>query len=220
VAPPSGGGSNAIDARGAGIIAIAQDKARPLAQRGIQVVRAIICQYYPDELSKVKDVVFEQPNAAAPDGKFDGIYTTSVGSGGSTMGILDVSRTVVEAVPTHLAHEVLRVRHELDHINQYRSGMAGGNKKHEREFLAHFAEATNPELPGTGRISAPTRIRIIDASLKHYYCLSADKQTEYADRRKTLLERRGQEQGRVKDKAKFPATDPPTTCPTEGIGDE
>src|SRR5262249_32167692 len=171
VTPPADRGSNAIDARGAGIIAIAQDKSRPIDQRAIQVVRGIICQYYPNELSKVNDVVFEQPNSAAPSGKFDGIITSSVGTGASATGTMDVSTSVVENVPTHLAHEVLRVRHELDHIDQFRAGMGGDSRKHEREFLAHYAEATGVEQPGTGRMSAPTRINIIDAALKHFNCL-------------------------------------------------
>lgn len=205
--PTPGRGRNPLDARGAGIIAMARDTSVPVPERGVRLVTAIICQYYPGDRDKVESVVFDS-------GVETGLETQSIGTGAGARGRIKVSTHFVTSVPEHLAHEVLRVRHELDHIQQYRDGLAGHNNRHEREFLAFAAEALAAEPPGTGRMLHSTRIDVIDAALRHFHCLSAEKQTEYRARRDELLTRRREEQSRIGNAP----TDPPTSC--EGRGSE
>lgn len=113
----------------------------------------------------------------------------------------------------HFARRVLQVGHELEHITQIRSGLAGGHKKYEREFLAFYHEALNPEKQGTGLMQHRTRLRLIDAALGNYYCLSDTKQKEYATKKQELLDRRNSE---IDAGGKPDTTNPPSKCKPSG----
>lgn len=194
---------NPLDEKAKAIIAQAQNEKIKLEERAVQVVKAIIKQYYPSEESKVAAVEYNDKEAGT------GLSVTSKGSGKTTTGILYVGKQFLEGVTArHFARRVLQVGHELEHINQYRSGLAGGSKQNEREFLAFYHEALATEKPGTGRMQHGTRVNLIDAALGYYYCLSSEKQKQYATNKKELLERRPKE---VKASGRE-AGEPPTAC--------
>jgi|GEM_PF-3946120 len=179
--PESGLDENALR-----IIALAQNSSRSLDVRGPEVVRAIIDQYYPSDSPKVSRIVFQ-------DGE-PGLSTTYTGTGASRVGIITVGRNFVENTSRpHFARRIAQVRHEIQHIEQHRAGMAGQGRSEEREFLAFYDEALFRELPHTGRITHSTRVSLIDAALGHYYCLSQQIQADYASRRSDLLTRRTME---------------------------
>jgi Domain of unknown function (DUF4157) len=203
----SGGeaGASRLDARAQAIIAIAQDTSRPLNERAVQVVTSILCQYYPSEVSKVTEVVYD---AGEP-----GLHTFAVGRGPTTRGRIKVGSYFVQQTErTHFARRVLQVGHELQHIDQYRAGMVGEARGTEREFLARYWTALHDELPGTGRMPDATRRGLIDGALECYYCLTEDQQREYEDNKRRLLERRETVNGTRGN----PRTEPPTECPSGG----
>jgi hypothetical protein len=167
----------------------------------VTVVQNIIRQYYPSEISKVSKIEYEEDEP--------GLDVTSVGTGPTTRGRITVGRYFVENTNRrHFARRVLQTGHELQHIDQWRSGMAGSNRQNEREFLAFHREALAPELPGTGRVSHATRRTLIDAALGYYYCLDEEKQKEYAQQRQELLARREIENRSGGNEP----TEPPTSC--------
>jgi hypothetical protein len=204
-AAPAPRGRNPVDAPGAGIIALANDTRQSVEQRAVALVRAIICQYYPNELSKVAEILHDDTIAPV-------LETERLGEGEGARGRIRARSVFVTGVAQNLAHEVLRVRHELDHIDQFRRGMTGPGRKDEREFLAYYREAFAPEPPGTGTVSHITRQNMIDAALGHYYCLEADLQRQYAGHRDRLLERRPMEE-RASGHEPTPA---PTVCQRSG----
>jgi hypothetical protein len=183
---------NPLDEKAKAIIAQAQNDKIKADERAVQAVRSIIKEYYPSDESKVDSVVYDDEKAGT------GVSVTSKGTGETTAGVTE----------RHFARRVLQVGHELEHINQWRSGMAGGQKSAEREFLAFYHEALAPEKPGTGRMQRSTRVNLIDAALGYYYCLTAEQQKQYATNKKELLDRRP---GEVKASG-HPSTDPPTEC--------
>lgn len=201
-APRPGSGRNPMDQTAARIVALARNEAVPIEQRGPQLVRAIICQYYPQELPKVSNVDFDSSLSS-------GLATTSVGRGPNARGIIHTSRHFVENADDNFAHEVLRVKHELEHIDQYRQGMTGSHRKHEREFLAHAHAALADEVPGTGAVRPSTRVSMVDEALRHYYCFDQAKKDEHRALRDQILARRAEMQPMVDD-----PSDPPTTCGT------
>jgi hypothetical protein len=171
-------------------------------------VWAIICQYYPNDLGLVTEVAFDS-------GIVTILETAQVGQGANARGRIMVDNRFVERVPDNLAQEVLRVRHELDHIEQYRRGMGGDPRQNEREFLGFYQEAFNhPEVPGTGRVSHGTRVMMIDAALGYYNCFGADLQRQCTGHRDRLLARRTEEQRR----SGHEATPPPTECRRQPAG--
>jgi uncharacterized protein DUF4157 len=200
--PGSGAGRNPMDQTAARIVALARNEAIPIEQRGPQLVRAIICQYYPQELQKVSNVDFD-PSLSS------GLATTSVGRGPNARGIIHASRHFVENANDNFAHEVLRVKHELEHIDQYRQGMTGSDRKQEREFLAHAHAALAGEEPGTGTVRPSTRVSMIDQALRQYYCFDQAKKDEHAGLRDQILARRSEMQPMVDN-----PSDPPATCGT------
>lgn len=193
---------NPLDEKAKAIIAQAQNDKIKADERAVQAVRSIIKEYYPSDESKVDSVVYDDEKAGT------GVSVTSKGTGETTTGIIHVGKNFLAGVTErHFARRVLQVGHELEHINQWRSGMAGGQRSAEREFLAFYHEALAPEKPGTGRMQRSTRVNLIDAALG-YYCLTAEQQKQYATNKKELLDRRP---GEVKASG-HPSTDPPTEC--------
>jgi hypothetical protein len=183
------------------IIQIARDTARSEEPRAIAVVRAIIDTYYPGDAALVRNIIY---SASEP-----GLMTTSVGRGDNARGDITVGTYfVTHTDDAGLARRVLQVGHELQHIRQYRAGMTGHNRRHEREFLAFHWEAMAPERRDTGQVSHATRVSLIDAALGHFYCLDADLQRQYARQRDELLAARTTHQRA----SGHEATSPPTTC--------
>ncbi|RCJ29427.1 hypothetical protein A6770_22105 [Nostoc minutum NIES-26] len=198
---PSPTNKNAIDKDAQAIIAIAQDQNRTLKERGITVVKEIIAKYYPSDASKVDSIVYEESET--------GLNTTSKGTGQNTKGIIKVGRYFVEnTTKTGFARRVAQVGHEIEHINQYRTGMAGANRKDEREFLAFYHEALFVEKPGTGRIQHATRVTLIDAALGYYNCFNTTLQQQYDNQKQELLKRRQIEASQGGNQP----SQPPTNC--------
>lgn len=194
---------NPLDEKAKAIIAKAKDDKTKVEERAVEAVKSLIKEYYSSDASKVDFVVYDDKKAG------DGLSVTSKGSGEKTTGIIYVGMTFLEGVTErHLARRVLQVGHELEHIDQWRKGMAGGKKSDEREFLAFYHEALATEKPGTGRMTRSTRVLLIDAALGYYYCLTAEQQKQYAANKKELLDRRPEE---VKAGGRE-STDPPTEC--------
>ncbi|WP_321796814.1 eCIS core domain-containing protein [Caballeronia sp. J97] len=190
---------NALDKTAQAIVDAARDAKTDVAQRAVDAVWAILRAYYPDEVSKISKVVYDENEI--------GLATEPVGRGASLTGKITVGRYFVTEIDK-FARRVLQVGHELQHVDQERGGMSGDKKKDEREFLAYAWAAMQAPKAGTGRISYVTRRDTIDCALGHYYCLEASDQTKYEDKKKQLLTKRDE----VNGKGGNPATDPPTSC--------
>lgn len=177
------GVANNRDARADAIIATAANTTMFLQDRAIKVVNDIICAYMPSQASKVRKILYYPAER--------GLHTQNVGTGATTKGDICVGDYFVNnTTNAGISRRVLQVAHELQHIDQYRSGMTGGTKSDEREFLAFYTEALADEFIGTGSMSHSTRKNVIDAALGYYYCLTAALQTQYATNLQTLLTRR------------------------------
>jgi hypothetical protein len=175
-----------VDQNAQNIIDLAQDRSRPINERAVAVVQAIITNYYPNEASKISRIIYRENER--------GLHITYEGRGASTTGILEVGRYFVEnTTQRHFARRVAQVRHEIEHVEQQRAGMVGERRQDEREFFAFYHEALFQELPGTGRLQHSTRVQLIDGALGYYYCLSADLQTANSTRRDELIARRSTE---------------------------
>jgi hypothetical protein len=196
--------SNPLDDKAKAIIAKAKDTKVDADKRAVQLVKDIIAEYYAGEAVKVDSVVFDDAKAGT------GLDTQSVGSGATTKGKISVGNYFLNHVDS-FARRVLQVGHELEHIDQYRSGLAGGQNKNKREFLAFYDEAMAAEKPGTGRLSYATRLALIDAALGYYYCLSEDEQKSFDSKKQALLKRRDE----VNGKGGNAPTNPPTRCKTQ-----
>jgi len=193
--------ANTRDARANAIIATAADATVSLQNRALQVVNDIICAYMPTQASKVRKIYYDADQV--------GLRTQSVGSGATARGDLCVGNYFVENTTTGgIARRVLQVAHELRHIEQYRTGLAGGTRSDEREFLAFHEESLADEFIGTGRMSHATRKGLIDGAIGYYYCLNSTLQTQYASQLQELLTRRQTVNGTSGNTP----TDPPTTC--------
>jgi hypothetical protein len=192
---------NPTDKTAQDIIDAAKDtKATPdSGQRATNAVWSIIKAYYPTEVAKVSAVVYEE--------KDPGLTTSPVGTGATLTGKITVGKYFVDHIDS-LARRVLQVGHELQHIDQQRGGMGGPAKQNEREFLAFAWEALEEPKAGTGRLSYAMRRDMIDCALGHYYCLEAELQKSYEEKKKKLLAKRDE----VNGKGGNPATEPPTTC--------
>lgn len=175
-----------VDADAQRIIDLAQDTTIPVDQRAVAVVKAIISQYFPGDAPKISGINFRSDEP--------GLQTNFVGRGAATTGVLDVGNEfVANTTQADFARRVLQVRHEIEHIEQVRSGMAGETRSDEREFIAFYHEALAQELSGTGRVQHSTRVRLIDGALGYYYCLSSELQSTNATRRDELVARRVEE---------------------------
>ncbi|HKI43804.1 MAG TPA: DUF4157 domain-containing protein [Balneolales bacterium] len=176
-------GRNAIDARAERIINRAAEESTPISERATRSISDIICAYFPAQAGLVRNITYHQHDS--------GLHTTRVGRGRSSRGDIEVGHYFVSHVNrSHIARRVLQVAHELQHIQQYRSGMTGGSRSDEREFLAFHTEALADEVAGTGRMSHSTRLSLVDAALGYFYCLSSDLQHQNETKRQELLTRR------------------------------
>jgi Domain of unknown function (DUF4157) len=173
--------ANTLDSRAQAIITAAQDQRVANEDRAIQLVNAIICTYMPSQVSKVRKIYYHAG--------LNGLETQRVGSGTAAQGDICVGTDFLSGV-AFFARRVLQVRHEIEHINQYRSGMIGSGNRFEREFLAFYQNAMADEFEGTGRMNISTRFNIVDGALRNYYCLIPTKQTQYANQRQELLQKR------------------------------
>ena len=189
--------ANPLDDKAKAIIAAAKDEKKTVEERARQLVRDIVAAYW--DPSKVVEVVF--------DPKEGGVSTSPIGKGATNKGKIFVGPTFLGGVD-QFARRVIQVGHELQHVDQQRAGMGGDAKKDEREFLAFAWGANEPEKQGTGRVTHSTRVEMIDRALRHYFCMSADKQTEHKSRKEALLELRKEHDG----KAGNDKTQPPTEC--------
>jgi hypothetical protein len=199
---------NPLDSKAKAISALAKDDKTKPEERAVAVVKQIIKEYYPKDEPLVDSVVYDNEKAGS------GVHATEKFAKSSkneeSTGIIYVGDTFLNAVnETYFARRVLQIGHELEHIHQWREGLAGGQKGSEREFLAFHHEALLPEKPGTGRMQPSTRLRLIDAALGNYYCLADDKQKSYDAKKKELLVRRATE---VDAGGKPDNADPPTVC--------
>jgi hypothetical protein len=175
-----------LDATAQEIIAIAQDAQRNLQFRAIQVVYRILSAYFPADAPNIAGVGFD---AGQP-----GLQTTLSGSGGNTRATITVGRYFVENTePLHFARRVLQVGHEIQHINDWRAGMAGSRRSDEREFRAFHQAAVTREIAGTGRMQHSDRVNQIDAALGYWNCLDSGLQQQYANQHQELLTRRTEE---------------------------
>ncbi|WPU91354.1 DUF4157 domain-containing protein [Mucilaginibacter sabulilitoris] len=192
---------NDIDARAQNIIDRAADTAVPIATRATRAVSDIVCAYYPQDSGKVRNITYVSAEA--------GLHTQSVGSGATTQGDIDVGDYFVNNISqTSIARRVLQTGHELDHIGQYRTGLAGGQHKDEREFLAFYHNAVADEFAGTRRMADSMRKTIIDQALGYYYCLDQTLQQTHLTKQQELLTKRQTVNG---TRGNAP-TSPPTAC--------
>ncbi len=190
-----------VDTTAQAIIDAAADTAVPIAKRAVDVVGRIINQYFPADASKISSIVYNQATI--------GLSTTYTGTGASLTGITTVGDQFINGTTkANFARRVAQVGHEIEHVDQQRSGMGGANRSDEREFLAFYHEALFAEKPGTGSIHHIMRVNLIDSALGYYYCLDATLQTQYDSKKQELLTRRATESTAGGNKP----TPAPTTC--------
>jgi hypothetical protein len=152
------------------------------ADRATNLVNAILDQYYSGQRAMVSSVVY---SAAEP-----GLLTTAATSP-TAKGKITVGDAFLNGMTERFAsRRILQVGHELQHIGQQRQGLGGPAGKDLREFFAHARAALQPDPTGTRPIPNATRVAMCDASLGHYYCMPAAKQTEYEARRDEVLAKR------------------------------
>ncbi len=172
-----------VDQTAQSIIDAASDQQRELRLRAIDVVQRIVNQYFAADATKISSIVFDERDP--------GLSTTYQGTGQSTTGIIHVGHSFVEQTTrVGFARRVAQVGHEIEHIDQHRSGMAGQGRQDEREYRAFYHEALFVERPGTGRIQHATRVNLIDAALGYYYCLDSSLQQQFANQQQELVDRR------------------------------
>lgn len=190
---------SALDAPAETIVTAAQDGSKPVADRGVALVRAIIAIYFPTSAALVKEVVWRADEPG---------LLTNAADGKDVKGTIYVGTSFLDqATAKGFARRVIQVDHELEHIRQHRAGgMGGPSNSNLREFLAFAREAMQAELPGTGRISHSTRIGLIDEALRNYYALSADQRKHHSVTRQALLTERERHDG----KSGNAKTEPPT----------
>jgi hypothetical protein len=194
------------------IIDAAQDTSKPIADRAVAVVKAIIDAYYAADKAKVKNVVFD---ATLPAG-FPILVTESTQDATTKAwaGTIHVSQKFVEdTTKSSFARRVLQVGHEIEHVDQHTKGMGGAGKEDEREFLAFYHEALAPEKSATGRVAHSMRVDLMDTALGYYYCLGTAEQAAHTTEKDDLLVKRADEIKTIKAKG-FVYTEPPvpTSC--------
>ncbi|MBL4674761.1 MAG: DUF4157 domain-containing protein [Mucilaginibacter sp.] len=198
------GVANGLDAKADAIIATATGSGDN-STKAMQVVNDMLCSYMPGQISKVRKINYF---ASEP-----GLATQSVGSGASARGDICVGDYFLTGTTRgSISRRLLQLAHELEHIDQYRSGLAGANNKTEREFLAFYHESLADEFTGTGRMSHSTRKGLIDGALGQYNCLSAALKTTHQSKQQDLLTRRQTVNGTNGN----PSTQPPQGCASGG----
>jgi hypothetical protein len=196
-AAPTPGNSKNKDDKATKITDAAKDSSKSIDQRAIDAVNSIVKTYYDPAL--VEKVVYVENEP--------GLMTTAP-VGKEKKGQITVGKYFIENIDKTFARRVLQVGHELQHIEQQRSGMGGPAKKNEREFLGFYWEATQSEKAGTGRMSHSGRVLLIDEALRNYYCMPAEDQKTHAAKKDELLKlREKEEKAGGQDH-----TEPPTTC--------
>lgn len=194
------GKSNEVDDTAKKIIAAGKDTKKPVEERAVAAVNAIVKAYYDPKL--VEEVVYQED--------LSGLMVSPVKKGSKDSeikGKVSVGKYFIDNIGS-FARRVLQVGHELEHVKQQRAGMGGKAKQSEREFLAFHWEATEPEKAGTGRMSHSTRVALIDEALKNYYCMPEDRIEVHKEKKDALLGLRETEQ---KASGHDP-TSPPDTC--------
>ncbi len=197
---------NPLDEKAKKIIAIAADTTKKPEERAVEIVKAIIDTYYSADKPLVDSVVFN--DAEAGDGVKVKQKFSKTSKPEESTGIINVGTKFLEGTTErHFARRVLQVGHEIEHIHQWRTGLAGGHKLNEREFLAHYHAATLPEKPGTGRMLPGTRLSVIHEALKNYVCMEADRQKAHTAKQKELVDKRNEIiKAGTKDKKEVPTT--------------
>ncbi|NEU10433.1 DUF4157 domain-containing protein [Flavihumibacter sp. R14] len=191
---------NTLDARANAIIATATASGSN-ADKALQVVHDMICIYMPGQASKVRKINYFSSE--------QGLSVQSVGSGATTRGDICVGDTFLSGTTRGgIARRLLQLAHELEHIEQYRTGLAGQNNRPEREFLAFYHEGTADEFIGTRRMPDATRRGLIDGALGQYNCLSDQLKTKHLSKQQELLTRRQTVNGTSGNAL----TNPPSTC--------
>jgi len=200
-------GDNALDEKAKKIIAIASDTTLSNDKRAVAIVQAIIDEYYAADKPIIDSVVFD--NAKAGTGVLAHQKFSASSKPEESTGVINVGDTFLKGVTEkYFARRVLQVGHEIEHIHQWREGLAGGNKANEREFVAFYHEATLPEKAGTGRMDPGTRLRLIHGALDNYVCMPDDKQKTHATKQKELLDKRKS----IIDAGTKAEQEVPTTC--------
>jgi hypothetical protein len=190
-------GDKTKDEQAKKIIEAGKDASKPIDQRAVDAVNSILKAYYDPNL--VDSVIYDEKTA--------GLVTSPVGKGKDIKGKITVGKYFIDHIDI-FARRVLQVGHELQHVQQQRSGMGGGARRNEREFLAFYWETTEPEKAGTGRMSHSDHVLLIDEALRNYYCMPADDQKAYAAKKDDLQKLRVTE-----EKASgHDHTEPPTSC--------
>jgi hypothetical protein len=190
-------GKNELDETAKKIIASAKDATKSIDQRAVDAVWSIVRSYY--DASMVNDVVYEE--------KTDGLMTSPVGKGKDIKGHIIVGKYFVEHIDS-FARRVLQVGHELQHVEQQRSGMGGHDKSNEREFLAHHWTSLQDEKAGTGRMPHATRVSMIDEALRNFYCMPEDRRTALNEKKDQLIKLRESEEAASGNKH----SEPPKSC--------
>jgi len=192
----------AVSAEAHRIIDAAQDSSQPIADRAVAVVRAIIAQFYPADASKISEVRYTAG--------LGGLAVTAIGHGATTTGRLEVGDTfTLQTTKAHFARRVAQVRHEIEHVEQYRAGMSGASRRDQREFLAHYHAAVSEAPPGAGRMQHSSRVNVIDGALGYYYCLTEDLRESKVAQRDELIALRASS---VKRSGRDDLGDVPTNC--------
>ena len=181
----SPGAVTTLDDRARAIIDAAHGTQGSAGERAMNAVRQIINTYYADRASLVSAVTYDSAER--------GLLTTSVGHGASSTGSIAVGDYFIAHI-ADFARRVLQVGHELEHIQQYRSGLGGGTHRHEREFLAFYHEGTAGAVPHTGRMAHATRVDLLDEAIRHYNAFSDADKARYAEQYRDLLEQRNRHQ--------------------------
>ena len=190
------------------IIDAGKDTRNPIDQRAIDAVNSIIKNYYDRGL--VDSVVYVEETA--------GLVTSPVGKGKDIKGKIIVGKYFINNIDL-FARRVLQVGHELQHVQQQRSGMGGDTKRNEREFLAFYWETTEPDKAGTGRMSHIDHVSLIDEALRNYYCMPAEDQKTHAAKKDELLKLRAtQEKASGHDHVDAPISCPDAGTKTKGAG--
>jgi hypothetical protein len=216
-----------VDATAQAIIDAAKDAtATPDAgKRATELVWSILRTYYPDQVAKVREVVYDavdpglttEPILSAKDlgkkcsdkggGKGDPASTATIPSGANLQVKMCVGDSFLNQVEG-FARRVLQVGHELQHADQQRAGLGGPKNKNKREFQAYAWEALQDAKPGTGKMPNATRVDLIDCALAILLCMSSDEQQANAATKAELLKKREAFNG----KSGNAPTEPPASC--------
>ena len=214
-----------VDAAAQAIIDAAKDSASTpdKGKRATDLVWAILRTYYPSEVGKVKEVVYDQGDPGlttepltstgrigkpcSDNSRGQGASNTQLPTGANLQVKFCVGDSYLDQVDG-FARRVLQLGHELQHADQQRAGLGGPSNKNKREFQAYAWEALQAEKAGTGKLPNSTRLTLIDCALGILLCMSeADQRANDATKSQLLAKRT-----EVNGKAGNAPTDPPSSC--------